>query len=311
MQSFKKISIVIPVFNEENNIEPLCREVVSTIGKIQHEFELIFVDDGSTDRSLSVIKDLAKNESRIYYIELSRNFGQQYALKAGMDSAKGDCVISMDCDLQHPPELLLSMIAKWEEGNEVVYTRRNYEQKLPWLKRKTSLLYYDFLNKLSDIDLDYGVADFRLLDRKVVDALANINETGLFLRGLVKWAGFKQAGIDYSARDRMRGKSKYRLRHMLAFGLEGVLSFSTKPLLVITYVGLVMFGLSLMGLVALAVAYFTGLEISNTILILWGIMFFCSMQMMIIGIICLYVGKLVVESRHRPPYLIRDTNYRK
>src|SRR5688572_23872451 len=124
MQARKKVSIVIPVFNEENNIEPLYREVMSTVQDIQHEFELVFVDDGSTDQSLSVIKTLSQNEPAVFYIQLSRNFGQQYALKAGMDSAKGDCVISMDCDLQHPPELLRDMIAKWEEGHEVVYTRR-------------------------------------------------------------------------------------------------------------------------------------------------------------------------------------------
>jgi glycosyltransferase involved in cell wall biosynthesis len=307
--SQRKISIVIPVFNEEENIIKLHEELLSAFNALTYNFEIIFVDDGSTDSSLEIIRKLSVADRRIFYVELSRNFGQQYALKAGMDLATGDCVISMDCDLQHPPALIRQLIEKWEAGYEVVYTRRNYEKKLPWLKRKTSVAYYDFLNSMSDIHLEYGVADFRLLDRKVIDVLSAHAESGLFLRGLVKWVGFKQVGIDYQARDRFQGNSKYRMRHMLSFGLEGVLSFSTKPLLIITYIGIMLFSLSMVAALGLIATSLSDMEISHTIIILWGMMFFCGIQMITIGVICLYLSKLVVESRHRPAYLVRATNY--
>ena len=306
----KKISIVIPVYNEQDNIGPLHKDLTAVLQELNHDFEIIFVDDGSRDQSLSVLKDLAGKHDNVYFIELSRNFGQQYALKAGMDVASGDCMISMDCDLQHPPEVIRSLIAKWEEGYDVVYTRRNYEEKLPWLKRKTAVMYYNMLNWLAEINLDYGVADFRLLDRKVVRIFNSVQETGLFLRGLVKWVGYRQIGIDYKARDRYKGESKYRLRNMLAFGLEGVLSFSTKPLLIITYTGISLFAFSILCLVAIGILQVIGRSLSDTVLILWGIMFFCSLQLFVIGIICLYMSKLVLESRRRPPYLVRDSNYK-
>jgi dolichol-phosphate mannosyltransferase len=305
----KKISLVIPVFNEKENIVALHDRLFAVAKDLRHDIEVIFVDDGSTDGSLEILQDLSKHRGSTFFVQLSRNFGQQYALKAGMDLATGDCVISMDCDLQHPPELIKLLIEKWESGFDVVYTRRSYEKKLPWLKRKTSVAYYDFLNSLSDINLEYGVADFRLLDRKVLDVLSRHEEAGLFLRGLVKWMGYKQIGIEYQAQDRFKGASKYSMRHMLSFGLEGVLSFSTKPLLIITYIGVMLFAFSCISALVMLVMFLSGINISNTLLILWAIMFFCGLQLVIIGVICLYLSKLVVESRRRPPYLIRETNY--
>jgi polyisoprenyl-phosphate glycosyltransferase len=305
----KRISVIVPVFNEKDNIVPLHDRLLSASRNLQYDVQTIFIDDGSTDGSLEILKELCRQRSNTFFVQLSRNFGQQYALKAGMDLATGDCVISMDCDLQHPPELISQLIDKWESGYDVVYTRRNYEKRLPWLKKKTSVVYYDLLNSMSDMHLDYGVADFRLLDRKVLRALSKHSEHGLFLRGLVKWVGFKQIGIDYQAHDRFQGDSKYNLRKMISFGLEGVLSFSTKPLLIITYLGIILFGLSFIVSLVLLAAFLMGNQISNTIVILCGIMFFCSLQMLVIGVISLYLGKLVIESRRRPSYLIRDTNY--
>src|ERR1044071_8236368 len=198
----KKISFVIPVFNEALNVRPLYQELTKILSNVKHAFEIIFVDDGSTDDSVAIIRELGSQDQRIFYIELSRNFGQQYALKAGMDIAKGDCVISMDCDLQHPSEVVLQLIEKWEEGYEVVYTKRLPDKTLPWLKRKTSDMFYRILNILSDTKLESGVADFRLLNRNVVQAITTLNESGMFLRGLVKWVGFKQTRIEYHAHDR-------------------------------------------------------------------------------------------------------------
>lgn len=305
----KKITIVVPVFNEAANIPLLYQELNTTLTPRPYDFEFVFVDDGSRDNSLDVLRELAKQDSRVYYIELSRNFGQQYALKAGMDVSNGDCVISMDCDLQHPPEVVLRLIAKWEEGYDVVYTTRDYDRSLPLIKRKTSTLFYTILNSLSDIELDYGTADFRLLDRKVVDSLARINESGLFLRGLVKWSGFRQLGIEYQARDRRHGTSKYSFGKMINFGVQGILAFSTRPLVLTMYGGIAAFLSSIILVIALAAYYLAGNEVKDTVIILAGVMFFVSVQITIVGIVCLYLAKVVTETRRRPLYLIRDTNY--
>lgn len=305
----KKITVVIPVYNEAANIPLLHRELSATLTPQPYQFEFIFVDDGSRDNSLDVIRQLAREDNRVFYVELSRNFGQQYALKAGMDISRGDCVISMDCDLQHPPEVVVRLIEKWEEGFDVVYTTRHYDRKLPLIKRKTSTMFYSVLNSLSDIDLDQGTADFRLMDRRVVNALTRMNESSLFLRGLVKWSGFKQVGIEYQARDRQHGESKYGFSKMFNFGIQGILSFSTKPLVLIMYAGISTLILSVLVAVGLLTYYLSGNDVSSTVVILTGVMFFVSLQIAIIGIVCLYLAKLVTETRHRPLYFIRDTNY--
>src|SRR5688572_26288375 len=191
----KRISFVIPVYNEGGNIRILYEELTAVLREIKHTYEFIFVDDGSTDESLALIKDLAKEDSRVFYIELSRNFGHQYALKAGLDLSQGDCVVSMDCDLQHPPEVVKKLVEKWEDGYDIVYTRRKEDKKLPRIKRKTSWLFYAILNKVSDVKLENGTADFRLMNRKVLEAFSHLNENELFLRGLIKWAGFRQYAI--------------------------------------------------------------------------------------------------------------------
>lgn len=305
----KKVSFVIPVFNESANIRPLHQELIRVMTNVQHSFEIIFVDDGSSDNSVEVIKQLGSEDKRVFYIELSRNFGQQFALKAGMDTAKGDCVISMDCDLQHPADVVLQLIQKWDEGFEVVYTRRLPDQRLPWFKRKTSNAFYSTLNILSDTKLESGVADFRLLNRNVVDAISGLNENGLFLRGLVKWVGFRQARVDYHARDRFSGKSKYTFKKMFAFALQGLLSLSTRPLFFILYFGMIMWVLSTAALVYVAIRYFAVHSVSMFWLIAAVIMFFFSLQLIVIGILSIYMSRVVVEMRRRPIYLIRATNY--
>ncbi len=305
----KKISFVIPVYNEAQNIRPLFCELGKVLQQLPYGFEIIYVDDGSTDTSLLEIRKLAQEDSRVFFIELSRNFGQQHALRAGMDLAKGDCVISMDCDLQHPSEMITQLISRWEEGYDVVYTKRLFDKKLPWLKRQTSSMFYRVLNMLSDTQLDNGVADFRLLSRNVLNALSGLQETGLFLRGQVKWVGFRQYGIEYYARERHAGSSKYSFRKMLAFALQGILSFSIKPLYLILYIGI---GLSFLGglvLAWLAITYLSVRHVSQLALILSLIVFLFGIQLTVIGVIGVYLGRIAVEARQRPLYLIRDTNY--
>lgn len=305
----RKISFVIPVLNESANIRPLYTELTKVMATVKHAFEMIFVDDGSTDDSVNVIRQLGTEDKRIFFIQLSRNFGQQFALKAGLDIANGDCVISMDCDLQHPSDVVLQLIEKWDEGYEVVYTKRLPDKRLPWFKRITSSAFYRVLNLLSDTKLEDGVADFRLLDRKVVDAFAGLTESGLFLRGLVKWVGFKQARIDYFAHDRLSGVSKYSFKKMAAFAVQGLLSLSTRPLFFIFYSGVLLLLISSGSLIYIAADYFITEMYSMFFLILAVGSFFFSLQLIVIGIVSIYLSRVVAEVRQRPLYLVAATNY--
>ena len=305
----KTISFVIPVYNEMANIPLLFEELMTVLSGVPYRCELIFVDDGSTDQSLALIKELARMNSNVYYIELSRNFGHQYALKAGLDLSQGDCVISMDCDLQHPPEVVKKLIAKWEEGYDVVYTRRKEDKKLPRFKRKTSLLFYKFLNKISDVKLENGTADFRLMNRNILDAFSHLNESELFIRGLVKWSGFRQTAVDYEPRERFAGETKYDLKKMLSFAFRGITSFSVKPLQLIAYLGLIFFLISVVLVPYALISYFIGHTVSGWTSLMISIIFFGSLQLLMIGIVGLYISKLVIQSKHRPHYFIRETNY--
>jgi len=305
----KKISFVIPVYNEATNIPLLYSELNSILYGVPHLFEFIFVDDGSSDGSLELIKRLAEKNANIFYIELSRNFGHQYALKAGLDLSNGDCIISMDCDLQHPPEVVKKLLAKWEEGYDVVYTRRNEDKKLPWLKRKTSSLFYTLINKISDVKLENGTADFRLMNRNVLNAFSHLNESELFIRGLIKWAGFKQTAIDYDPRERHTGDSKYNLKKMLSFALRGITSFSVRPLQMIAYLGMTLFLISMILVPYALISYFMNKTVSGWTSVMISIIFFGSLQLLMLGIVGLYISKLVIQSKQRPLYFIRETNY--
>jgi polyisoprenyl-phosphate glycosyltransferase len=306
----KRISIVIPVYNEAANIEPLYKELTATLHNIQYVCEFIFVDDGSKDESLKIIKQLAKNDFRVFFIELSRNFGHQYALKAGLDISRGDCAISMDCDLQHPPQVIKELINKWEEGYDVVYTRRKEDKSLPTIKRKSSSLFYAVLNKISDVKLEKGTADFRLMGRSVLTAFSQLNESELFIRGLVKWAGFRQTAIDYEPRDRHSGESKYNFKKMLSFAFRGITSFSVKPLQLIAYLGMILFFISMILVPYALISYFIGRTVSGWTSLMIVTIFFGSLQLLMIGIIGLYISKLVIQSKQRPLYFIRETNYK-
>jgi glycosyltransferase involved in cell wall biosynthesis len=307
--SDQKISFVIPVWNEENNIPILYQELIAVLATIPYSYELIFVDDGSTDESLEKIKALASKNAHVFYVELSRNFGHQYAIKAGLDLSDGDCVITMDSDLQHPPDVLFRLIEKWEQGYDVVYTRRNEDKRLSWVKRKTSTFFYALLNTLSDIELENGTADFRLMSRIVLNAFMHLNENELFLRGLVKWAGFRQTAVDYDPRERFSGDSKYNFRKMLSFAVRGITSFSVKPLKLIAYVGMILFLISLFLVPYALISYFLGYAVEGWTSLIILIIFFSSLQLRMLGIIGLYVSKIAIQSKQRPLYFIRETNY--
>jgi dolichol-phosphate mannosyltransferase len=307
----KKISVVIPSFNEEGNIEHLAERLLVAIKALSnYDYEIIFIDDGSSDGTLEKLKGLTLIDSHIFYLELSRNFGHQNALKAGYDFATGDCIISMDGDMQHPPEMIDQFVEKWEEGFDVVYSCREYTDDATILKTKTSDIFYTMINSLSDTKIEKGTADFRLIDRKVANVLVQLNENGLFMRGLIKWLGFKQYAIHYTADARFSGKSKYTVRKMVRFAVEGITAFSVRPLNIAIGIGAFFSFASLLYIPYILYSYFfrPQYEAAGWASLLATVVFFGGMNLMVLGIIGLYLGKMFMQSKQRPNYIIRSTN---
>lgn len=305
MSKEQVISLVIPIFNEAGNLEPLYRAIKEVL-PASYQGEYWFVDDGSTDNSLAIVKKLARSDKRIKYLSFTRNFGHQYALKAGLDFATGDAVITLDADLQHPPALIPTMLKCWEEGAKIVYMRRNGSQGTA-VKDATSNLFYRIINILSDTKLDPGSADFRLLDRSVVEMVRTSQESTLFLRGLVAWSGYPSATIDYSPGKRVWGKTNYSVGKMMQLAVDAVTSFSIIPLRLATILGLMMSVFTgLYGLYAI-IAYFTNWNvITGWPSVIISVLFIGGLQLLILGIIGEYIGKIYMESKRRPLYLIKE-----
>lgn len=272
--------------------------------------QFLFVDDGSTDKTLNIIEALAQKDADVKYISFSRNFGHQYALKAGIENSEGDCVICMDADLQHPPALLTTMIDKWQEGFDIVYTVRNDSDNVSALKKITAFIFYKIINSISDIEIRKGTADFRLIDKKIVEVLNNnINEYHLFYRGLIPWIGYKQTGIDYTPNKRSSGKSKYSFLKMLKLALDGITSFSIKPLKLAILLGLLLSLFSgLYGLYALGMFVFTDETVKGWTSILLSVLFIGGINMVLLGIIGEYIGKIYIQTKNRPHYIINKSN---
>lgn len=304
----KLVSIVVPSFNEEGNVETLALRLTVIFKTLPYQYEIIFIDDGSSDHTLDRLKSLASLGDEFFYLELSRNFGHQNALKAGYDHASGDCVICMDSDLQHPPELIPQFLEKWEEGYDVVYTTREYADEATFFKRKTSDVYYRILNSLSDTKLEKGTADFRLIDRKVVNVLTQLPENGLFMRGLIRWLGFRQFAINYVCDPRFSGKSKYTFKRMLNFAVEGITAFSVRPLNIAIGIGLFFSVTAILYVPYILISYFSGHVVSGWASLLATIAFFGGMQLMVLGIIGMYLGKLFMQAKQRPNYIVRSSN---
>ena len=306
----RHVNIVVPVFNEEENILSLIHEVRGVFETLPYSYSFIIVDDGSTDNTLDVLRCASASDKRVRYISLSKNFGHQNALKAGLDHARGDCVITMDGDLQHPPQLIPTLLKHWEEGYDVVYTlRQDDESNTGYFKRKTSNLFYRIMNRMAGLDMEKGSADFRLLSKKVLYILQGIDEHEIFFRGLVKWVGFKQIGIEYKANARTRGQSKYSFKKMLQFAVQGITSFSTKPLYIAAYLGFI-FSLAALLYVPYAIAsYLLGHVVSGWASIIVTIAFFGGLQLSILGIIGLYIGKIFMQGKRRPFYIIKELNH--
>lgn len=304
----KKISIVVPSYNERGNVRVLYGALAEVFSSMDYRWEVIFVDDGSTDGTLDELKVLAGEHKNLFWVELARNFGHQSALLAGLSVATGDAVVSMDGDMQHPPLFLPRLIEQWEQGYEVVYTLREEDKKLSAFKRGSSKAFYRVLNLLSNIKVEPGAADFRLLDRRVVDVLLALGESDPFLRGLVKWVGFRQIGLEYLPEARFSGQSKYNFKKMINLALRGITSFSERPLHLALWVGGVFTGLALLYLPYVVWSVVTDHAMAGWASLLMTVVFFGGVQLLMLGIIGLYIGKIFVQSKGRPEYIIRDTN---
>jgi polyisoprenyl-phosphate glycosyltransferase len=309
MGDSRLISIVIPAFNEALNIPKIIAEMKTVFEGLSYQYEMIFIDDGSIDDTVAVLKKEASINSNVYFIELSRNFGKDQALKAGIDLAKGDALVTIDADLQHPPKLIIEMIEKWENGFEVIYAHRKENNPDASFKNKIgSKLFYKIINKMSDINLENGIADYRLMDRKVVNALVKINEYELFLRGMVKWIGFKQVGIPYVPEQRFAGESTYSIKSLVMLALHGITSFSIKPLYSAIYLGFVFSLLTLLYFPYVVYSWYAGLEVAGWTSLIMTVVFFGGLNLIILGITGIYIGKMFLQSKNRPSYIIRDSN---
>ncbi len=307
----QQVSVIIPIFNEQDNISALIAAINKVFEPLSYEHEIIFIDDGSKDATLSVIKAIMQYDKSVQYLSFSRNFGHQSALKAGIDKAQGDCIISMDGDMQHPPELIPALLKKWEEGFDIVYTIRKDDNNISYSKRKTSNLFYSILSYLSDIEIEKGTADFRLINKQVAEIIRELDKSEQFLRGIIKWVGFNQASIEYEPAERFRGKSKYTPKKMIRLALEGITSFSIKPLYFATYIGIGFSVLSLLYLPYALYSYYFGHAISGWTSVIVTIAFFGGLQLMILGILGLYLGKLFMVSKRRPSYIVKETSLQK
>ena len=308
MESGKKISVVVPCFNEEEGLKTFNETLLQFLPR-NYDYEIIYINDGSSDNTFNIIRSLAENNPKIKYISFSRNFGHQNALKAGYDSASGDCAISLDADLQHPPSVIPELIAKWEQGFEIVNTLRHDHQSISLAKKMSSGLFYRIMKKLSDVNIENGMADFRLVDKKVLKELKGFQENYLFFRGIIPWMGFKQTTVEFTAAERFAGTTKYTFRKMLKFATTGVTAFSVKPLRISIYLGSVIALLSFIyGLYAVYVHFFTNQAVAGWTSVIISVLFVGGINLLMLGIIGEYLGKLFIENKRRPNYLISETN---
>lgn len=300
----KTISIVLPAYNESSNVNIVYESLIALFDTLPYTLNLLYINDGSSDDTLEHLEKLASKDSRVDYISFSRNFGHQAAVKAGYYHATGDAVISMDCDMQHPPRLIPELIAKWEEGYEVVYTIREKDKKLSWFKRSTSATFYRVINAISDIKIEDGAADFRLLDRDVARLIGSMSESDTFLRGMVKWVGFKQIAIPYQPDKRVAGESKYTLKKMITLAIAGVTSFSLRPLHVALWIGALFTAFSLLSLPYVIWSLVTDHAAAGWSSMMLAICFFGGVQLMVIGVMGLYIGKIFIQTKKRPTFII-------
>lgn len=302
-----RFSVVAPCYNEETVLPELYRRVRQVMEQTRETWELILVNDGSRDRTGEVMRELHAADPRVCYVEFARNFSHQLAVTAGMDYARGDAVILIDADLQDPPELVLQMIEKWREGYEVVYAIRAERKGETWFKKFTAQLFYRIIQRLTDVEIPLDTGDFRLMDRKVVDALKAMGERHRFIRGMTSWVGFRQTGVEYVRAERFAGETHYPFRKMLKFALDAVTGFSYVPLQLATILGFVIAGLSAVAMVIVTILRLAGNQAffgqASTLV---AVLFLGGVQLISLGIIGEYLGRIYDEVKARPLYLVRE-----
>ena len=301
----KKISLVVPVFNEEDNLREFYKRATAVMQAEPYDYNIIFVDDGSKDSSRKILSELSKSDNHVESYLLSRNYGHQMALTCGLDNADGDAVITMDGDLQHPPELLPQMLRFWEQGSEIVQTKRTDTEDATFFKKLTSCVYYKLINTLSTVEITPGGSDFRLMDRIAVDAFKQYRERARFIRGLVNTLGFNVTVLEFIAPPRFAGHSKFSLHKMLHFALDGITAFSNLPLRWAFYIGLI-FGIT--SILLLGHVFYVKF-ISNDAVPGWAtmtvsVLFLGGIELVGIGILGEYIGRIFEEIKHRPLYLV-------
>lgn len=277
------------------------------MNQTKQSYELIFVNDGSTDTTAAIIREFIAKDKNVKLIDLSRNFGHQIAISAGMDSASGDAIVIIDADLQDPPEVILQMIEKWKEGYEVVYGKRIKRKGESFFKNITAKLYYRLLKQMTSVDIPVDTGDFRLIDKKVREVFLTLTEKNRYVRGLISWAGFKQTAVEYVRDERFAGTTKYPLKKMIKFALDGITSFSNKPLKLAIYTGMALSALSFIYLLVVVIQkLFTYTTIIGWASIIAVNLFFNGIILMFLGIIGEYIGRIYEEAKNRPLYVIRE-----
>ncbi len=296
-------SIIAPIFNETESLHELQRRITEVMDSAGEDWELVLVDDGSTDGSTEMIRELATNDSHIRPVIFARNFGHQIAVTAGMDYSRGDAVIIIDADLQDPPEVILELIAKWREGYQVVYAQRSEREGESWFKLVTASAFYKLIYRITDVKIPMNTGDFRLLDRKVVDVMGTMRERHRFLRGMSAWVGFRSIGVSYKRAARYAGTSKYPLKKMLKLALTAITSFSYLPLQIALWIGFISTGISILGLILMIILRIVGSGFlagqATTIL---AVLFIGGVQLICLGVLGEYIGRIYDEARGRPLY---------
>ena len=309
----KKITILVPAYNEEEALPFLYERVSKIMDEMKkYEFELLFVNDGSKDNTLNEIKELRKKDKRISYVDFSRNFGKEIGMIAGLDYATGDCVIIMDADLQDPPELIPKMVELWEQGYDDVYAQRKSRAGETWLKKFTSKMYYKVLQSLTRIEIQKDTGDFRLLDRRCVNALKKMRETSRCSKSMFSWIGYKKKAILYDRDPRIAGKTKWNYKKLIDLAIDGITAFTTSPLRISTYISIPTFlALFIYFIYVIIKCIRLNIAIQAYQAIILLILFFAGVQIVLIGIMGEYLGRIFNESKHRPLYLVNEYNDKK
>lgn len=301
----EKLSIIVPCFNEESVLQAFYKETEKWVADIQAEIEYIFIDDGSTDRTLTILRELGE-QPNVHYISFSRNFGKEAAMLAGFSYAKGDAIILIDADLQHPPSLIPEMWRTYQEGYDQVIAKRNRKGE-KFTRRKLTNLYYLMINQMVDVKMTDGVGDFRLLSRRALDAILKLTEYNRFSKGLFSWIGFQEKIIEYDNQIRVEGTSKWSFSSLLNYGMDGILSFNNKPLRIAIYSGMLVSLFGFIYIFSTLINYFlNGIETPGYFTMISAIILLGGIQLLFLGIIGEYIGRIYYETKKRPSFLIKE-----